>query len=324
MSPFKLPVSYIQALDIGKQSRAGALGLLAYDHFITLDVEVEVVWKQSKRPWTFWLYVFNRFFPLIWLSLDLVPFAPSGITSSKMSVHCIIYLSIDDVVILVSTLCVQAILQLRVYALYEKSKKMRYFLASCCAVEVAVMAVFLGITLAHISELPVVSTSTGCYYSGIFSISALFWLPALVFEPVLCLLVVWKAWGEDLLDRLRRGRPRTALEDAVTADTSKLVKVFARDSLIYFIGIFVELIINTVIWSHYNRYINIVVPWSGALPSILGSRLFLHMREAILFPDRYDSDIVGNSGSGNAPKTVSWGVARGGRTTDSNDTVERV
>ena len=55
-----------------------------------------------------------------------------------------------------------------------------------------------------LTALPVISTSTGCYYSGIFSISALFWLPALVYEPVLCLMVLWKAREEYWLERFWR------------------------------------------------------------------------------------------------------------------------
>ncbi len=83
--------------------------------------------------------------------------------------------------------------------------------------------------------------------------------------------------------------------------------------------------INTVIWSHYNRNINVVVPcvffivsntlqlvtdmprvlrWSGALPSILGSRLFLRMREAILFPERYGSDLYAATSGADALSTV--------------------
>ena len=88
-------------------------------------------------------------------------------------------------------------------------------------------------------------------------------------------------------------------------------------------SVFIELVINTVIWSHYNRYINVVVPyvrfvivdaladirvplgrWSGALPSILGSRLFLRMREAILFPERYGTDLYAITSGMDAQSTV--------------------
>ena len=97
--------------------------------------------------------------------------------------------------------------------------------------------------------------------------------------------------------------------------------------------VFIELVINTAIWSHYNRFINVVVPcvffpcrsapidirvfrWSGALPSILGSRLFLRMREAILFPERYDSDIAAAaSGNNGAQSTVRFAQASQRQTT---------
>ncbi|KAI0752482.1 hypothetical protein C8Q80DRAFT_456349 [Daedaleopsis nitida] len=270
MTSVVLPDSYMNALDIGKQSRAGALGLLMYDHFLTLGLEIEVVWRQSKRTWTFWIYAFNRFFPLVWLVLDMnLGFACvlTAETHQYIILYqiCIIYLGLDDLVIVVATLGIQIILQLRVYALYEKSRRIRLFLICCCVLEIAVMAVFLGVTFSHISGLPVVSTATGCYYSGIFSTSAFFWLPALVFEPMLCLLAVWKAWGEDAMHvlalRLRWGQaPPPDSEPTYQGETPRIMKMFARDSLIYFIGIAAELIVNTVIWSRYNRYINIIVP----------------------------------------------------------------
>ncbi|KAM5545707.1 hypothetical protein V8D89_000745 [Ganoderma adspersum] len=231
MSLTKLPISFIEALNIGKQSRAGALGLLIYDYYV--------------------------------------------------------------------------------YALYQKSRRVRLFLTCCWSVEVAVMAIFIGITFANIKALPVISTSTGCYYSGIFSISALFWLPALVYEPVLCLMVLWKAWEEDWLESFWQ-RGTTALDKDSTS--SKLAVAISRltcETLLGTFRVFIELVINTAIWSHYNRYINIVVPWSGALPSILGSRLFLRMREAILFPERYGTDLYAVTSGMDAQSTVHFtGMSR--------------
>ncbi len=123
----------------------------------------------------------------------------------------------------------------------------------CCAVEVSVMVIFMGVTMAHISrtstrsysklhstysrdflplpDLPVESTATGCYYAGIFSVSALFWLPALVFEPVLCLLVLWKSWGEDALEKWRldtKSKPESQ-EQSSHLTTSPLVKRLAKE-----------------------------------------------------------------------------------------------
>ena len=60
------------------------------------------------------------------------------------------------------------------------------------------------------AELPLVSTPTGCAYQGMLSISALFWMPGLIFEPILFMLVIIRVYQDDasipLLARMKRGR----------------------------------------------------------------------------------------------------------------------
>jgi len=85
-----------------------------------------------------------------------------------------------------------------------------------------------------------------------------------MYEPILFGLIAYKAWP------LESGGLRTPL-----------VTRIARDSLLYFIVVFAELLISTVIWAQAPTYINIVMPWSAALPSLLGSRLLLNMREVV-------------------------------------------
>ncbi|KAF8490894.1 hypothetical protein JB92DRAFT_2819535 [Gautieria morchelliformis] len=272
-----LSLSAQQALNIGKQSRAGALGLLAYDHFITLGREIEYVWWQDKTRWGFWLYIFNRFLAPLWLIFDTIPLTPSGVVSSKV---CIVYLMFDDIIILVTTITVQVILQLRIYVLYERSHKILLLLISLCAMELATMAILVGVTLAHISHLPIISTPTGCEYTGVISLSALFWIPALIYEPILCALVMMRAWKLDRASKHMGGSP--------------VVHMLARDSLIYFVGIFAELLISTVIWARFPTYINIVNPWSAALPSVLGSRLLLNMRKRAYQTETYTGATEGD------------------------------
>ena len=82
-----------------------------------------------------------------------------------------------------------------------------------CALEIAVMAVLVGITMGHLEGkccypslhgdlnsicvlgLPILSAATGCAYQGLLKLSTLIWIPGLVFEPVLFLLVAYKAWA---------------------------------------------------------------------------------------------------------------------------------
>ncbi|PSR72087.1 hypothetical protein PHLCEN_2v12038 [Hermanssonia centrifuga] len=144
--------------------------------------------------------------------------------------------------------------------------------------------------MSQISHMPVESTPTGCYYSGVFGVSALFWLPALVYEPMLCVLILWKAWGEDLLANFRLDLYGDVTEKErggnARLTTPPLVKRMARER------IFIELMGSTLIWALFNRDINIIMPWSCALPSILGSRLFLNMREIVLKAGEEDSYVL--------------------------------
>jgi len=238
-----------------------AITLLGYDHLVTLDREIAYVWSARKNSIAFYLYVFNRFFSLTYLIFDSVPLTKSGVVSSKI---CVIYLMCNDIVTLIQTLLIQVILQLRVYALYERSKTILMLLLTFCALEIAAMASLVGVTIGHLEHIPVVSTPTGCFYRGLLNASALFWVPGLVFEPLLCVLVIYKAWSRE-----KQGR------------RIPLMVTVARDSLIYFAVIFIVLLASTIIWARNPTYINMIMPWSAALPSILGSRLLLNMREKV-------------------------------------------
>ncbi|CAL1694784.1 unnamed protein product [Somion occarium] len=241
---------------------------------ITLDLEISLVWSQSKKRPAFYLFIFNRFFAFFFLIFDSIPLTKAGTNSSHVWISttllflsfCVIYLMCDDLVTLLTTLTVQAILMLRVYALYERSRKILVFLLTVCLLELAAMATLVGVTIKHLDHILIASTDTGCYYHGILKFSALFWVPGLVYEPILFLMVAYKAWP---LTKGNKG-PRIPL-----------VTRMARDSLFYFVIVFALLLISTLIWARAPTYINMVMPWSAALPSILGSRLLLNMREIV-------------------------------------------
>ncbi|KAJ3555999.1 hypothetical protein NM688_g2270 [Phlebia brevispora] len=272
-----LSLSYISALDAGKRSRGAAIGLLFYDHLISLDSEASVVIGLPSRtsligissapdiprldeekaassvlPLCLQPHVC---LPILYLGYDTHNSKRSG----GFKGSCVIYLMCDAMITLVATILVQAFLQLRIYALYQRNRKILLLLLALSALEVSAMSILVAVTMSSLDRLPLVSTPTGCAYQGLLKISALFWIPGLVVEPMLCVLVAYRAWGDN--------------------GNIPLIKCMARDSFIYFIVIFAEMLVNTVIWAKYPQYINIFNPWSAALPSLLGSRLFLGMRK---------------------------------------------
>ncbi|GJE98855.1 hypothetical protein PsYK624_150920 [Phanerochaete sordida] len=80
----ELSLSYNTALAYGKRSRAAAIGLLFYDHLISLDREIPLVWMKDKKRPAFWLYIFNRFFAWLYYIWDCIPFFPPGLDTSKV------------------------------------------------------------------------------------------------------------------------------------------------------------------------------------------------------------------------------------------------
>lgn len=75
--------------------------------------------------------------------------------------------------------------------------------------------VFILICLPPALDLPIASTDTGCYYHGILKLSAIFWIPGLIYEPILFLLVAYKAWP---LKKAERDGPRIPLITRMARD----------------------------------------------------------------------------------------------------------
>ncbi|KAG2359402.1 hypothetical protein BDR07DRAFT_1415117 [Suillus spraguei] len=165
----------------------------------------------------------------------------------------------NNIIALLMTISVQTILQLRVWAIYNRSRRVLSWMIALNIIEIAAMALLIGLTIARVERFPVVSTPAGCLFEGLAPLSAIFWTPALILEPIICILVLKKVF----LDRQQR---------------SELATFLACDSLLYFLIIFMELVGSTIVWARYPSYIDLFMPWSVALPSLLCNRLLLNMR----------------------------------------------
>lgn len=107
LSDRTLPLSFVNALAIGKRSRGAAIGLLFYDHVINLDREIDLVWRGNKNRPAFYLYIFNRFFAFTYYVWDCIPLHSDGLTTSE---NCVIFLMCDGIVTTLATLAVQSTL----------------------------------------------------------------------------------------------------------------------------------------------------------------------------------------------------------------------
>ncbi|THV04315.1 hypothetical protein K435DRAFT_791049 [Dendrothele bispora CBS 962.96] len=83
-----------------------AITLLYYDHFLTLDEEINLIWRR-RRSWSSWLFFFNRYFaffgnivaalslfyPSFSLSLSIFRIVPSTIPSADSGNYQCFFLS---------------------------------------------------------------------------------------------------------------------------------------------------------------------------------------------------------------------------------------
>ncbi|KAG1894054.1 uncharacterized protein F5891DRAFT_1195609 [Suillus fuscotomentosus] len=318
LDPALISLSAWKALNMGKQSRAAALGLLIYEYVITIEDEIDLIWLK-KKSWVTILYHFNRWLPALWLTFDISEqevliaadsFDKQSIQSATKSIQygiiqnvclyyydihevdflwpsCVAYLLCNNIAALLTTISVQKGVQrfhaktqpltsFKVWAIYDRSRRVLSWMIFLSIFEVAAMALLIGWTIARVERFPVVSTPVGCLFEGLPPLSAIFWTPSLILEPIICILVLKKVF----VDRQRR---------------SELATFLACDSLLYFLvyvrpllsqrtrpfsiyRIFVELVGSTIVWARYPSYIDLFMPWSVALPSLLCNRILLNMR----------------------------------------------
>jgi len=106
------------------------------------------------------------------------------------------------------------------------------------------------------------SGTTGCY-TIVPHLYFLGWIPSLLFETLLCLLMLYKAW-------------RTYKDDW----RSPLMNLIIRDSVLYFLTFATVLLLNCLMWVLHPQVVaEVALGWELAVPCALGSRLLLNVRE---------------------------------------------
>lgn len=97
---------------------SGAItAFLLYEYLLTLPDEIRYVWGGRKN-WIFYLFLYNRYTPIVFKSCSLLSFYYSGYTQERCNKTAFLAL----IFIVTSTLVTQIFLTLRLYALSQRSK----------------------------------------------------------------------------------------------------------------------------------------------------------------------------------------------------------
>ncbi|KAF9221499.1 hypothetical protein BS17DRAFT_249080 [Gyrodon lividus] len=187
--------------------------------------------------------------------------------------RCQVFIIVQGWPACVAVWLVQLILQMRLYALYNKSRKLVMFTGALYIAEIIAMSGILlkANLVVHTSNQPL---------PGIYICSATdtprvfysFWIPPLVYEAVLCSLAIW----------IGVKRSREYIRPVhVQGHGMRLVDVVVMGNVLYFFGLLLSFATSAAMWQALGpEWIEVPEGFPQASEIIAGCRLILHIRNA--------------------------------------------
>nr|GAT50911.1 predicted protein [Mycena chlorophos] len=210
-----------QAIFMLDYMRLVGIALLYWDHAVTLDREVDLMWRRPRKSLSSYFFFLNRYFACFaMIPSAVVPFVT--LSASACSRFCMF----REVVLVGTQVIVAAVMITRVYALYGRSKRVLWGLLGFAGLIVAIAGWFLsgqrgwfphtGLSGCHW----LMNSDTALHLAGPWE--ALFALDAVIF----CMTLV-NAWSI----RYARG-PSTSLQRLVVRDGALYFGVVAAANLL--------------------------------------------------------------------------------------------
>ncbi|KAJ7637348.1 hypothetical protein DFH06DRAFT_1478816 [Mycena polygramma] len=194
------------------------LTILFFDHLITLDTEINLLWRRSKSLSAHWFYI-NRYFGFLsGIAVSALPFVTLSVKTCRQ------YSFAREVILVATQAITSAIMIIRVYALYGRSRRILWFLLGLGAIVVGVSV--YSFNQQHGSRPMVLG---GCHFdlSGETSYRlAGSWEGLFVFDTAIFVLTVYNAF----LTR-RRMIPSTGLYTVVVRDGAVYFGIVALANL---------------------------------------------------------------------------------------------
>jgi len=242
--------SLLQSFQTLKYINVGLLAILAYDYFLTFDLERTRIWTlRPKLPKI--LFIINRYFlPPIFLFEGYTNVINVGQTICDVRIFTLLST-------ILAMMSVELMLTVRVLALYENSKYMARFLVIQFFAQVLVWTITAVLILPKARSIPGKDVFTGCLLS-LPKWAYLTWLQPIVVEIILVVLSSYKC------------REYGAF--------SPTTKILARDSIAYFVIITCVLVFNLVYSQRHILLCTTLTIPTSVLASIAAARLSMNIR----------------------------------------------
>jgi len=249
---------------------AASLTWVLHDYFLTIEDEIRYIWPSRLNLGKL-LYFWIRLYTVVVVAFDVAQINTFAKRIPSLAT-CVAMDPITRVLGAISLWSIEIVMQMRIYALYDRSKKVAIFNG---VLFIASMAGFLWLLIINagrrggaIRDIKMLDIP-GCP-SIHTDIEFLQWIPPTAFEAILFLFALYKTCKTVSMRWSNPGLQRVSL-----------YRLVVQDNVLYFLGISCVLIFNNLMVVTVTR-----IPWFSYGPfhagmGIMTVRLLLHLHKAV-------------------------------------------
>ncbi|CCM03308.1 uncharacterized protein FIBRA_05436 [Fibroporia radiculosa] len=255
IDPYLVPIiRYI--LSVNNRFAVAATCFLVYDTLVHIPDEIEFIWI-GQQTWTKWAYGFIRHIPYIAQGtiLFLVTESASGyVWRPDQCRSWIVYqLTVNEAL----TIIVEAVLIVRVYAMFRRNVILRALVLILFVAEITAMITVLALSI------PNMEFTTRCIIVHAPSLFPSYWIFSLVFETILFGLTLYKFF--------------TSM--STHHHSGSILYVLARDGTWAYAVIFMIMLTNTLMYHLIdNPLAGLCFFWELSVISSAGAHVLLNLR----------------------------------------------
>ncbi|KAJ3504585.1 hypothetical protein NLJ89_g7861 [Agrocybe chaxingu] len=264
-------LSVLQADQIGGYVYA-ALGVATlYDHAITLEDEVECIWKRSRIKIPQALFLINRYIGTGILVYSAIAIALATTIQPRSIPRCNVLNNLQEWGAVLVVWSMQGIMVYRISAMYQHYNLITAVQLVFFAIEIISTSIMKGLVQDEVIDLSCNLLVYPVWYGWS-------WAPILCFEALMFFLSLWSG-----IVYYREALKRS--DALLTSERNSMSYVLLRDSISFPFLALVVVLINIFGWSRFSpnaAHINAGIAIFA--PRILGCRLILNLRESYYRP----------------------------------------
>ncbi|KAH8111197.1 hypothetical protein DFH11DRAFT_648500 [Phellopilus nigrolimitatus] len=285
-----------------KLSNLSALAFLSYDFILTFNDEISLMWNATLGAGKVLFFTVRYFTLFSVIFINIVLFLPEASPEVRISWIRFQWLAGTFIGNLA-----ELTLQLRIYALYNKNRKILILLVTSFSTTfIAMLTLSIKVMLHEHASFDNFGSGQDMHMCVPIALSSYFrelWIPLLLHEALLFGLALYKGI-------------ETMVTHGEKGSMNRITIFLVRDSMMYFFMVFMTFLASQLIWAvGGENYIELPVCLAISMVSIMSQRLLLNIRKF----RSYDPALLSDESDSGARKAVSRAQGRSETTIDSVD-----